>query len=128
MFLALLNFDRLNEHKIMHIVRQADGEENKNKWKKRSGYLNNTHFRMVYMSNLHGYRQRGQGAWPSWIFIHGTDTVDRGLIVLNFVFFLLFFGIFSVGPPRKRLNSAIFWSFFVAPSLETFSDTLANSQ
>jgi len=30
-----------------------------------------------------------------WIFIHGTDIVDRGLIVLFFVFFF-----------------AIFWSFF----------------
>jgi len=52
-----------------------------------------------------------------WIFIHGTDIVDRGLKVL-------FFGLFSVAPPSwKRLNSAnfrifaIFQSFFVAPPL-----------
>jgi len=33
---------------------------------------------------------------PPWIFIHGTDIVDRGLIVLFFGLFLLFFGRFSV--------------------------------
>jgi len=32
----------------------------------------------------------GRGPWPSWIFIHGTDMVDRGLIVLFFGLFLLF--------------------------------------
>jgi len=37
--------------------------------------------------------------------------VDRGLIVLFSGLFLLFFDIFSVAP-RKRLNSAIFRSFF----------------
>jgi len=35
----------------------------------------------------------GQGA--PWIFIHGTDIVDRGLIVL-------FFGLFYVAPPPGR--------------------------
>jgi len=30
-----------------------------------------------------------EGAWPPWIFIHGTDIVNRGLIVL-------FFSLFSV--------------------------------
>jgi len=33
-----------------------------------------------------------KGRAPPRIFIHGTDIVDRGLIVL-------FFGLFSVGPP-----------------------------
>jgi len=31
---------------------------------------------------------QGGGAWPPWIFIHGSNIVDRGLIVL---FFSLFF-------------------------------------
>jgi len=31
------------------------------------------------------------GPWPPWIFVHGTDIIDKGLIVL-------FFGLFSVGP------------------------------
>jgi len=30
-------------------------------------------------------------SWPPWIFIHGTDIVDKGLIVLLFGSFLLFF-------------------------------------
>jgi len=35
---------------------------------------------------------RGAGApCPPWIFIHGTDIVDSGLIVLFFRIFLLFF-------------------------------------
>jgi len=29
--------------------------------------------------------------WPPWIFIHGTDIITKGLIVL-------FFGLFSVAP------------------------------
>jgi len=29
--------------------------------------------------------------WPPWIFIHCTDIVDRGLIVLFSVFFSIFF-------------------------------------
>jgi len=41
----------------------------------------------------------GQGGRdPSWIFIHGTNIVDRGLKVLFFGPFLLIFGIFSVAP------------------------------
>jgi len=53
----------------------------------------------------------GRGAVPSWVFIHDTDIVDRGLIVLFFVFFSIF-GLISVAP-RKRLNSAIVWSFLL---------------
>jgi len=34
---------------------------------------------------------------PPWIFIHGTNIVDKGLKVL----FLLFFGLFSAGPPER---------------------------
>jgi len=62
-----------------------------------------------------GRRQRGAGEpWPSWIFIHGTNIVDRGLKVLFFVLFLLFFGLFSVVLPWKRLNSAIFLYFLLS--------------
>jgi len=39
---------------------------------------------------------RGQGAVPSWIY--GIDIVDRGLIVLFFVFLMLFFGLFFDAP------------------------------
>jgi len=35
------------------------------------------------------------GPWPTWIFIYGTNIVERGLKVLFFVF-LLFFDLFSV--------------------------------
>jgi len=35
-------------------------------------------------------RGRGQVAWPPGIFIHGTDVVDRGLIVLFSVIFCYF--------------------------------------
>jgi len=38
----------------------------------------------------------GDGLWPSWIFMHGTNIVDRGLIVLFFVFLAIFFGLFSI--------------------------------
>jgi len=54
---------------------------------------------------------RGCRSPPSWIFIHGTDIVDWGLIVL-------FFGLFSVTPPPwKRLSSAVFRSFLLFFSL-----------
>jgi len=66
-------------------------------------------------------------------FIHGTDIVDRGLMVLLFGLFLLFSSLFSVAPSsfRKRLNSAIlvffgycFDPFSVTPlSLEIFLST-----
>jgi len=49
------------------------------------------------MSNKeHGIRQRGQGGrGPPWIFIHGIDIVEECFFSS---FFLLFFGLFSVGP------------------------------
>jgi len=53
--------------------------------------------------------RRKEGRAPlSWIFIHGTNIVDRGSKVL-------FFGLFSVGPlpPGKRLNSAVFRYFLL---------------
>jgi len=47
----------------------------------------------------------GRGAVAPWIFIHGTDIVDRGIIVIFFGLFLLFFGIFSVPPPSWKRAS-----------------------
>jgi len=60
-----------------------------------------------------------EGPWPLWIFIHGTDIVNRGLIVLFFVFFSIFRSFFRLPPlpPWKRLNSAIFRFFFCYPPL-----------
>jgi len=40
----------------------------------------------------------GRGPWPSWIFIHDTDIVDRGLIVLFFGIILLFSFFFRCPP------------------------------
>jgi len=56
------------------------------------------------------------GRGHSWIFIHGTDIVDKGLIVLFFGRFLLFFRYFAVALPHpgKAFNSTIFRSFFIA--------------
>jgi len=55
----------------------------------------------------HGRRQRGAGGRGPWIFIHGIDIVDRGLIVLFFgkSLIVFFFGFFSVAPPPL-------WKFF----------------
>jgi len=55
----------------------------------------------------------GRGCTPSWIFIHGTDIVDRGQIVL-------FFSLFIHWVPSLRrglwcyfsVSYAIFWYFF----------------
>jgi len=45
---------------------------------------------LIYM--VHGRRQRGGGGRvPPLIFIHDTDIVERGLIVLFLGLFLLFF-------------------------------------
>jgi len=48
----------------------------------------------------------GQGVrGPPWIIIHGTNIVDRGLKVLFFDVFLLFFGIFYVAlPPPENFS------------------------
>jgi len=70
-----------------------------------------------------GVDRRGGSCPTPWIFINGTDIVDRGLIVLFFgIFFLLFFGLFSVSSllPRKRLNSAILRPFLHCSPLEIF--------
>jgi len=67
-----------------------------------------------YASSM-GVGSGGRGPYHSWIFIHGTDIVDR-------VFFGIFFAIFcsffrcpltgSFPPHRKRFNSAIFGIFY----------------
>jgi len=59
---------------------------------------------------------------PSWIFIYGIDIKDRSLIVL-------FFGLFSVGPPGKGFivlffgRYLLFFVFLVAPLPEIFLPT-----
>jgi len=65
---------------------------------------------------------------PPWIFIHGTDIVDRGLKTLFFGLFLLFFVFFCCSPtPCKKLNSPIFFAIFgccffsLNPTPENFS-------
>jgi len=76
----------------------------------------------------HGRRQRGAGrAVVPWIFIHVTNTVDKGLKMLFFGVFLLFFGLFSVAPPPGRglivlfsVFFGIFRSFFPLPPLWKF--------
>jgi len=60
-----------------------------------------------------GVGSGGCVSWPPWIFIHGTDIVDRGLIVL-------FFSLFSVGPPGRGLIVLFFGLFSVAPSPGNF--------
>jgi len=48
-----------------------------------------------------GVGSGGQGACPPWIFIHGTNIVDRDLKVL-------FFGLFTVVPyPEKFFADAL---------------------
>jgi len=55
---------------------------------------------------------------PSWIFIHSTDIVDRGLIVLFFGLFFAFphLEIFLAKPlvtRRYKMTSVnIFWTYF----------------
>jgi len=64
----------------------------------------------------HGRRQQlvGGGAVPppAWIFIHGTDIVDRGLIVLFSVFFANFWPFFRCPPsPGKFFPDALAYRF-----------------
>jgi len=55
--------------------------------------------------------RRGHGI--PWIFIHGTDIVNKGLIVLFFGLFLLFFGLFFVALlPRGRDLIVLFFGVF----------------
>jgi len=57
-----------------------------------------------------GVGSGGQGHGLPWIFIHRTDIVNRGLIVL-FLVFLLFFGIFSGAPSGIGLKVPFFSLF-----------------
>jgi len=62
------------------------------------------------------------GPWPSWIFIHDTNIANRDLKVL-FEFFFCYFSVFFPlpPPPWKKLNSASFSPFSVAPPRRNFS-------
>jgi len=56
----------------------------------------------------------GQGVVPPWIFLHGTNIVDRGLIVLLLGILFAILRSFSNGPPlEEAINSAILWSFLL---------------
>jgi len=54
-----------------------------------------------------GSGDRGEGRGPSWIFIHGTDIVERRLIVIFFGLFFVFFGIFFRRPPPSKHKNDI---------------------
>jgi len=43
-----------------------------------------------------------QGGVPPWIFIHGTNIVDRGLILLFFDVFAVFRLFFSIALPPEE--------------------------
>jgi len=52
----------------------------------------------------HGRWQRGTGegeSRPHWIFMHGTDIVERGLIMLFLVFFVIFRFFIPLTPPEN---------------------------
>jgi len=93
---------------------------------------------VLSIHTLMGVGSGGQGGTvPPWIFIHGTDIIDRAIfrsfLVLFFGLFLLFFGVFSVASSWKRrlvLFFVIFLLFFILfplpPLPENFSaDALA---
>jgi len=54
-----------------------------------------------------------RGPWPPWIFIHGTDLVNRGLIVLFFAFFCYFSFFFVAPSPGKGIIVLFFGIFFL---------------
>jgi len=61
-----------------------------------------------------GVSSGGQGGVPpTWIFVHGTNLVNKG-IVLFFGFFLLFFGLFFLAPhpPKKGIIVLLFSLFY----------------
>jgi len=56
------------------------------------------------------------GACPSWIFIHGTNIVDRTLKCYFSVFFLLYFGLFFLYLPLTgRGFIVLFFGLFCLP-------------
>jgi len=85
-------------------------------------------YRPVGTSGKHGRRQRGagKGPGPPWIFKHGTNIVNRGLKVLFFGHFLLFFGLFFRCPPLENflptpLVVGLFSSLNIFDSLNTWT-------
>jgi len=68
-----------------------------------------------------------RGGMPPWIFIHGTNIVNRGLKVLFFSVILLFFQSFFRCPPPslKEANIAIFGVFLLFFDLPTPLNTIA---
>jgi len=48
-----------------------------------------------------GVGRGGRGPCPPWIFIHGTNIVDRGLKVLFSAFFAIFLFFFPLLPPGR---------------------------
>jgi len=72
----------------------------------------------------HGRLQRGaEGPCPPRIFIHGTNIVDRDLIlvVLLLVFFCYFSVIFSVAPSNPGRGLIVLFSAFFCYFLVFFS-------
>jgi len=53
-----------------------------------------------------GNGEGGQGGRASLDFIHGTDIVDKGLIILFFGIFAIFGSFASVAPPHPESFSA----------------------
>jgi len=52
---------------------------------------------VIFLVDTMSVGGKGQGGRAlRWIFINGTNVIDRGLKVLFFGFFLLFFGLFSL--------------------------------
>jgi len=69
------------------------------------------------IADIFGQRTMGVGSGEQGghgthrIFIHGTNIINKGLIVLFFgFFFAIFRSFFPLPPTWKRLNSAIFRS------------------
>jgi len=63
-----------------------------------------------------GVGSGGQGGpWPPWIFIHGTNIVERGLKVRAiFGVFCYFFGLFSAAsPPPSGRGLIVLFSVFL---------------
>jgi len=60
----------------------------------------------------------GQGGLGPWIFMHGTDIIDRGLIVLFFCLFCYFSVFFPLAPQE---------TFCRSPSLGHKENTVYNS-
>jgi len=75
-----------------------------------------------------GVGSREQGGVPPWIFIRGTNIVDKGLKVLFSAFFCYFSVFFSVAPlpPWKRLNSVIFRYFLTIFGIFSLPSPLEN--